>query len=270
MFLKIKQSIKKKFSKQPEQNACRNVTVLPDDVFLVSYPKSGNTWLRFLIANLIYLDRTNVSFSNIEKLVPDIYQNTNKDLLRLSRPRIMKSHEYFDARYSKVIYIVRDPRDVAVSYYHHLIKAKKINNDYPIDKYIKFFIKGEFHPQFGTWAENVESWLFSELNQNNFLLLKYEDMLNNSFKQMLDIALFLGLERDNNKILKAIEFSSADNMRRLEKETGWQPSKGDMIKDKLFVRTAKSDNWKTSLSQYAIEEIENNWRVLMKRLDYLK
>ena len=92
----------------------RSITVFPDDIFLVSYPKSGNTWMRFLIGNLLHQDEP-ITFSNIELKVPDIYQNSNRKLLQISPPRILKSHEYFDPRYKKTICIVRDTRDIAVS-----------------------------------------------------------------------------------------------------------------------------------------------------------
>src|SRR5207253_5494584 len=98
-------------------NAGRALTIYPDDVFLVSYPRSGNTWTRFLIGNLLSINEP-VNFANIESKIPEIYNNPNRKLRRLPRPRIIKSHEVFDPRYKKVIYIVRDPRDVAVSYYH--------------------------------------------------------------------------------------------------------------------------------------------------------
>src|ERR1017187_7417206 len=92
----------------------REVTIFPDDVFLTSYPRSGNTWTRFLVGNLIYQD-LGVSFLNVERLVPDMYKTADWVMRRLPRPRVLKSHECFDPRYPKVIYIVRDPRDVAVS-----------------------------------------------------------------------------------------------------------------------------------------------------------
>ena len=92
----------------------RRVTVFPDDTFLVSYPKSGNTWVRFLLANLIHPNEK-VSFSNINRLLPAPGVLSKRFLRTLPRPRILKSHEPFDARFKKVIYLVRDPRDVAVS-----------------------------------------------------------------------------------------------------------------------------------------------------------
>src|SRR5437764_14210828 len=85
------------------KEAGRQLTVLPDDVYLVSYPRSGNTWTRFLIANL--LDHENPpSFADIEARIPAINLWPDKFLLRLPRPRILKSHEYFDPRYPRVIY----------------------------------------------------------------------------------------------------------------------------------------------------------------------
>lgn len=263
---KIKQILKTDKNSQP--SACRSVQILPDDTFIVSYPKSGNTWFRFLVANLIYLERQSVTFSNIEKLVPDIYVNTQEELLSISTPRFIKSHEYFDPRYPKVIYIVRDPRDVAVSYYHHLIKECQINEDYSIDSWIKPFVAGEFNPQFGTWAENVGSWLGARKDKDDFLLISYEELLNNSLKTMQIVASFLGLATDENQLKQVIELSSADRMRELEIKEKWQPH-NNMRMDKPFVRAAKSRNWETDLSKQAIAHIEDTWQPLMKKLKYL-
>jgi hypothetical protein len=95
----------------------RDITIFPDDVFLTSYPRSGNTWTRFLVGNLAHTEEA-VTFLNVERLVPDMNKHGDYYLRHLPRPRILKSHEVFDPRYKRVIYIVRDPRDVAVSNYH--------------------------------------------------------------------------------------------------------------------------------------------------------
>ena len=52
----------------------RDITIFPDDVFLTSYPRSGNTWTRFLIGNLIHQNET-VTFLSVERLVPDMYKH---------------------------------------------------------------------------------------------------------------------------------------------------------------------------------------------------
>src|ERR1700752_3256978 len=96
--------------------ANRNFRVYADDTMVVSYPRSGNTWTRFLVANLLHPNEE-VTFANIERLIPDTSSISNRALKRIARPRVIKSHEYFDHRYPKTIYIVPDPRDVALSYY---------------------------------------------------------------------------------------------------------------------------------------------------------
>src|SRR5271154_483438 len=78
--------------------------ILPDDVFLVSYPKSGNTWIRFLLANLIFPEQP-ATFANIHRLVPDPTDSAKRDFDRLPRPRIIKSHDCYDPRYPRVIYV---------------------------------------------------------------------------------------------------------------------------------------------------------------------
>jgi hypothetical protein len=98
--------------------AGRRLTVFPDDVFIVSYPRSGNTWIRFLVGNLLDSDDP-ITFANVESRVHEIYFFSDQQLRALARPRILKSHEYFDPRYRRTIDIVRDPRDVAVSLYYY-------------------------------------------------------------------------------------------------------------------------------------------------------
>src|SRR6266446_2264927 len=73
--------------------AGRQMTVQPGDLFIVSYPRSGNTWTRFLIGNLIYLDEP-ITFSNMESRIPSLYLFSDRQLRRL--PRIFKSHDCFD------------------------------------------------------------------------------------------------------------------------------------------------------------------------------
>src|SRR5260370_18012151 len=85
--------------------AGRNLAVYPDDTFIVSYPRSGNTWTRFLVANLVYPGQP-VTFANIERLIPDCEAQSSRYLKRVARPRIIKNHEYFDPPYNTSTYIV--------------------------------------------------------------------------------------------------------------------------------------------------------------------
>src|ERR1700731_2715694 len=82
----------------------RTLKIFPDDVSLVSFPKSGNTWVRFLTANLLHPE-TPASFANIHELVPAPEGTSKKIFDRTPRPRLIKSHTCFDPEYPKVVYI---------------------------------------------------------------------------------------------------------------------------------------------------------------------
>lgn len=249
--------------------AGRNFAVFPDDIMLVSYPRSGNTWTRFLIANLTKPDQA-VTFANIERHIPDTSAISTRGLKKIPRPRIIKSHEYFDHRYPKVIYIVRDPRDVVLSYYDFDRKYRHIPDEYPLEQYVKDFVTGKLtSADWGTWAENVSSWVSTRGNQSNFLLLRYEDMLQDTRRELARAAEFIGVGATEDVLEQAITASSADRMRRLEKqeESKWVATKKHR-KDIPFVRTASSGGWKSNLPASCIALIESAWGELMTSLGY--
>ena len=256
------------------QHAGRGVTVFPDDVFLVSYPRSGNTWTRFLLGNLINKKKP-VRFLDIESRIPEIYFNNDRFMRRLARPRILKSHECFQPHYPRVIYLVRDPRDVAISFYHHNVKAGNIPDDYSMDEFVSRFIMGEFDQKFGSWRDNVMSWSVLRGQSSNFIMLRYEDMKNDTVSAVRKVAGFLdqcgfrGIDRTPEAIRRAIELSSPERMRALEKaEAGSWVLTRRTRHDKPFVRSATSGGWKSQLSARSVDALESAWGDLMQHLGY--
>jgi len=164
--------------------ADRNLAVYPDDTFVVSYPRSGNTWTRFLIANLVFPSES-VTFTNIERLIPDTSSQSSRALKRTPRPRIIKSHTYFDPRYPRVLYIVRDPRDLVLSYYNFQRKYRQLADDYPLADYVGDFVNGRLISSgWGSWGENVASWIYTRQHHGSFLLLRYEDMKSDTEREL--------------------------------------------------------------------------------------
>jgi hypothetical protein len=247
--------------------AGNHYTVYPDDTFLVSYPKSGNTWVRFLLANLIYPNET-VGFANINRLLPAPGVLTKRFMKSLPRPRILKSHEPFDVRFRKVIYLVRDPRDVAVSEYHFDRKKRYIAEGMTLEQFIEPFLAGETS-SYGSWWEHVASWIGPRYGNPAFLVARYEDLLADPIGETGKIAEFLGIAADEARLKAAVERSSADRMRKLEKQDAdkWTGTK-NTVKDIPFVRAAKSGGWKESLPPAAVERIEVAWFPLMNFLGY--
>lgn len=278
--------------------AGRAAEVYPDDVYLVSYPKSGNTWTRFLLGNLLNPNEP-ITFANVEKKVPDIYAESKLTLKKTPRPRVIKSHECFDPRYRCVIYIVRDPRDVALSAYHYDRKGRNIPDVFPIREYIstRFMKTDEYFGTWGehagswlvnsknifqisrlndgymgtigSWGENVMSWLGARGHDRKFLVVRYEDLLEDTQREMTRVAEFLGINVTTMQIATAVDRSSAENMRKLEAADAdkWVTTK-ESRKDISFVRSAKSGQWQDALPAESIAEIEAAWGPVMKLLGY--
>jgi len=250
------------------QPAARGLTVYPDDTFLVSFPRSGNTWTRFLVCNLINPDDP-VNFAQLESRIPEIYDVSDRNLRAFPRPRIIKSHECFDPRYKKIVYIVRDPRDVLISYYEFQLKRRVISDELSLEDFVPRFMESEIEPKTGSWRDHVVSWTATRGGQKNFLLLRYEDMLADTQKESTKIAAFLGLDSSPERIARAVALSSADRMRRLEKEQSrqWKETK-ETRQDKPFVRKAASGGWKTILSEKSVAQIESAWGDAMRSAGY--
>ena len=75
----------------------------PEDIFIFSYLRSGNVWLRFLIANLIF-EKEEINSSNLNDYIGELALTNEKKLLKQKKPRIYCGHDYFDPRFKKVIY----------------------------------------------------------------------------------------------------------------------------------------------------------------------
>ncbi|HVO63590.1 MAG TPA: sulfotransferase domain-containing protein [Terriglobales bacterium] len=249
------------------QAAARGLTVYPDDTFLVSFPRSGNTWTRFLVCNLMKPDDP-VTFAQLESRIPEIYYVPNRKLRTFARPRVIKSHECFDPRYPRVIYIVRDPRDVLISYYEFQLKRRVISDACSIEEFLPRFMRSEIEPKIGCWRDHVVSWTATRGNSENFLFLHYEDMLADTPSEATKIAAFLGLDCSPERIARAVALSSADRMRKLEKEESkqWSATKKTR-QDKAFVRKAESGGWK-SLPEHCVAQLEAAWGDVISSVGY--
>jgi hypothetical protein len=95
-----------------------------DDIFVAGYPRSGNTWMQYLLAGVIFgTDSRLTPDSLIQDLVPDVHYK--RFYRRYRTPTFFKTHDLPQPRYRKVIYLVRDGRDAMVSYFHYLNALSK-------------------------------------------------------------------------------------------------------------------------------------------------
>jgi hypothetical protein len=253
--------------------AGRTLAVRSDDTFVVSYPRSGNTWTRFLIANLLH-PQEQATFVNIGRLLPDVEVQSSRYMRGVPSPRVIKSHTYFDPRYPRVIYIVRDPRDVALSEYDLLRKYRRLEDGYPLERFIGDFVAGTgalASAGWGTWGENVASWVFARGARPGFLLLRYEGLKASPEQELARVARFLGIDASPEQLRTALDRSSAGNMREMEKTQDKQwgsPQYKNKRSDIPFVRTAMAGGWKSKLRPELVTVIESAWPHIMTLMGY--
>jgi hypothetical protein len=209
-----------------------------------------------------------VGFANINRLLPAPGVSSKRFLKKLPRPRILKSHEPLDLRFKKVIYLVRDPRDVAVSEYHFSLKKRYIDSSVSLEEFVTLFIAGQT-AGYGSWWEHAAGWIAARQGNPAFLLVRYEDLLSDSVTHTARIAEFLGIKASPERLLAAVERSSADRMRKLEKQQAdhWTGTK-DTRRDIPFVRAATSGGWRQALPPGSAEQIEAAWAPLLNFLGY--
>jgi hypothetical protein len=228
-----------------------------DDIFLVSYPKSGNTWLRFILANLT--SNEEITFRNIDEVVPDIYTSAKK-VNALSSPRFIKVHYDWLEKFPKSIYIVRDYRDVLVSYYHYHLGTGEFNGNF--SEYIRKV--NELHP-FGSWKDHTGKALaFRKTNPEKILFLRYEDLLRHPEKEIEKIISFAGIQpkRSVKEIISLTDFTALQNT---EKKSG---SEFMDRSGKNFFREGRSGSWKDNFSKEDLDFVMMSNGKILKELGY--
>ena len=135
----------------------------------------------------------------------------------------------------------------------------------------QWYAKGECGAEFfGSWGENVGSWIGAKTGSKEFLLLRYEDMLIDTAKELGKVAKFLAIEASIAELNQAVEMSSFETMRELESKQSdtWIDTKATRS-DEFFVRAGKAGCWRTQLPEKAVERIVGQWGGLMDRLGLL-
>ena len=235
----------------------------PGDIFFVSYPKSGTTWIRFVLRNYI-LDDHGQNFARNE-VIPDLHLDPEYCNL-LEPPRMMKVHIPYDPEIKNCIYICRDARDIAVSYYYYYLKTKKIARDSGFFSFLKLFNTGDV--DFGLWNDHVNSWL--DNRPDKFLIVRYEDVKKNPEKEFKRLLNYLGLSYDRDKLIVAIENASFERMVSLEKELNFtEPVLMNSDHGIRFIRKAVAGDYHNYFDKNTEKEFLTIHCQGLKRLGYI-
>ncbi|MBZ5679771.1 MAG: sulfotransferase domain-containing protein [Acidobacteriia bacterium] len=229
------------------------------DIFTASYPRSGSTWLRFILVEL--LAGQSSGFKGVNLLSPDVGEHSGAQALLPGNGRLIKTHELYRLSYKKAIYLARDPRDVMLSEYAYEKALGVI--DEGLDAFLDAFLRKGVNP-FGLWTDHVNTWLdAAEANQCELLIVRFEDMRRDTvpcLKQMME---FLNFPVDDSAIRKAVEGNSLEQMKAKEKVTPQRASaKG------RFVGSGSVAGWKDKLTASQLQRIDQYAGGAMARLGY--
>lgn len=236
--------------------------IRPSDVFLVSFPKSGNTLVRFVLTGIHFWvhhgQTVEPDFFNAHAVVPDSHlRNLVHPQTRAAFPRFIKSHRAFTPNYPRVIYVVRDPRDVMVSRYHFENRRGRV-----IDS-LSDLVRD---PLLGVdrWVSDVCSWTRSHLPaQGRLLLLRFEDVLSEPITEIERIARFISVDIDPDGSGWVAQMVARDRVKDLERRRG-RPRQVPTP----FVRSGRSGTWEQEMSQETSAYVVSRAGSVMSDLGY--
>jgi len=183
-----------------------------DDIYIVEYPKSGVTYLSFLIGNIELrregLPGARVTFFNKHKYIPDVHLLNNVPLRRLLKNTFIKSHANYRPEYGLVIYLIRNPFNVMVSFYNYMLGFGYKDS---FEDFIRSPVLG-----IDAWICHVKSWTKIPNTNQKIILVKYEDLVNATKETLVGIYGQIGVALDKSEIDIAIGYSSMDSMKRCE------------------------------------------------------
>ncbi|HZM02938.1 MAG TPA: sulfotransferase domain-containing protein [Candidatus Saccharimonadales bacterium] len=209
------------------------------DIFVAGYPKSGNTWFQDLIVGCVYGVRLEYCSSVLtQELVPDLHYKEYYQ--RYRTPMFFKTHHLPRPEFKRVVYLLRDGRDVMVSYLHHKQAMEGQTADF-----MKMVTSNELFPC--PWHEHVNAWRRNPYGAE-ILTIKFEDLKRDATAELVRFCKFSGLERERGFLEEVAGAADFDKMQRREKEeaerlkTGWP-------KDKLFRRRGDMGSYQDEMPE---------------------
>jgi hypothetical protein len=270
-------------------------------IWLASYPKSGNTWLRAFLHNFLRAPDRSYDINRLTDLTagesmldlyraqdPALDQHYTDERVRELRPLVhraitrsspdtvlIKTHNALVEEdghplisldlTAGAIYVVRNPLDVAISFSHH--------NRTTIDNMIDFMgaksaatVSNEknVYEVYDSWSGHVASWTATP--SPTLHVMRYEDMLANPQKSFAAVVKFLGIEAPRQRIEKAIRLSSFTVLKEQERRQGFRERPSAM---ESFFREGKAGQWKKTLTKEQIAAIVSAHREQMARFGYV-
>lgn len=269
-------------------------SVVSQIVWLASYPKSGNTWVRFVITALLsgrdtFPDASTSMYANIDEFTPDVHYPDFSFDRYAARDRVfLKTHDRLDggepltrsrsrialstASTNCAVYIVRNPLDIVTSTWNHL-RLDNVDQATSFEEFFRDFSEcgghGQWTQLYGAWDENVDSWTSWPV-AFPLLVLRYEDLVEDPVGGFRRIAEFVGLDSRRERIREVTGRFSFENLRRREDELvnrGVFNKKGAQQGYRFF-NAGRRDSHSGALTAEQIRVVRNRFANTMARFGY--
>jgi hypothetical protein len=246
-------------------------------VFLVGHPKSGNTWLAYMLAIALFRDHAeNVTLMNVRKYVPYIHGNDHHiaKYRHLPDPRIFRN-EYPNYRdlYPKILYLVRDPRAVLPSLWH-MYQVIFDDTRLTLESFLSQYMT--MSGCFTVWNRDLIRWdrqvleaLTEAEHDSRIVIVRYEDLVYNRRAALKRLMTFLDVTRHGEDLDHAVERGSFEAMQELEDLHGAEAYRGRAVGKGRFVRVGKVDSWRREVDPALVSRIEQEFAPVMKLAGYL-
>lgn len=156
-------------------------TTYPDDIYVVSYPRSGNTWTRYIMAYLKSGVRRPLDYREVHVLAPDVYTDVGLINSQVSR-RVIKTHLPMMCLYPRVVFVHRDPRESLVSFWHYSLRVQNFSGTF------SQFIRSSACALHGSWVTHMRAMQWKMDNDpQNIHVIRYDRLQNDFQKTVLGL-----------------------------------------------------------------------------------
>lgn len=238
-----------------------------DDILVVSFPKAGTTWVQ----EIVYLIQNNLDFKaagakNLEQRFPflEYFYPGVSAIENSSSPRLIKTHlpysllpESVHLELPKIIYVVRNPKDVCVSLYHFTRYIKETGYTGSFDEFLESFLKGNV--AYGPiWKHYLEWW--EHRNDANVLIVSYEDLQKDCHSVIFKISQFLDKPLKDDEVQAVAEHCSFERMsqNKAVNYDHWRKLGFVNLEEGPFLRKGQVGDWRNYFTQ-EMDATMNAW-----------